>query len=36
LWNYRQSVGLIQRLMNDRMFALTLSGLDEAMRTLNS
>jgi hypothetical protein len=36
LWSYRQSVGLIQRLMNDRMFALTLPGLDAAMRTLNS
>jgi uncharacterized protein with von Willebrand factor type A (vWA) domain len=29
-------VGLIQRLMKDRMFALTLPGLDAAMRALNS
>ena len=36
LWSYRQSVGLIQRLMNQRMFALTLPGLDAAMRALNS
>ena len=36
LWSYRQSVGLIQRLMNDRMFSLTLPGLDAAMRALNS
>ena len=36
LWSYRQSVGLIQRLMNQRMFALTLPGLDAAMRTLNA
>ena len=36
LWSYRQSVGLIQRLMNDRMFALTLPGLDAAMKALNS
>ena len=36
LWSYRQSVGLIQRLMNDRMFALTLPGLDAAMRALNT
>jgi len=36
LWSYRQSVGLIQRLMKDRMFALTLPGLDAAMRALNS
>ncbi len=36
LWSYRQSVGLMQRLMNQRMFALTLSGLDAAMRALNA
>ena len=36
LWGYRQSVGLIQRLMNQRMFALTLPGLDAAMRTLSA
>jgi len=29
-------VGLIQRLMNQRMFALTLPGLDAAMRTLSA
>ena len=36
LWSYRQSVGIIHRLMNQRMFALTLPGLDAAMRTLNA
>jgi uncharacterized protein with von Willebrand factor type A (vWA) domain len=35
-WDYRQSVAIIQRLMNQRMFALTLPGLDAAMRTLNT
>ena len=35
LWQYRQSIEIIRKLMADRMFALTLDGLDQAMRRLN-
>ena len=34
-WDYTPSIGLMQQLMNDRMFPLTLGGLDNAMRELN-
>jgi uncharacterized protein with von Willebrand factor type A (vWA) domain len=34
LWGYRQSVTLIRQLMNQRMYPLTLPGLDAAMRSL--
>ncbi|HEY0625214.1 MAG TPA: VWA domain-containing protein [Allosphingosinicella sp.] len=34
-WGYSQSILLIRRLMQDRMYPLTLEGLDEAMRTLS-
>ena len=34
-WDYTPSIGLIKQLMNDRMFPLTLQGLDSAMRELN-
>jgi uncharacterized protein with von Willebrand factor type A (vWA) domain len=33
-WGYSQSIALIREVMNDRMFPLTLEGLDDAMRTL--
>jgi uncharacterized protein len=33
-WGYSQSIRILQDLMNDRMYPLTLSGLDDAMRTL--
>ncbi|EGI76861.1 vWA domain-containing protein [Hylemonella gracilis] len=33
-WQYRQSISLIQQLMNQRMYPLTLRGLEEAMRLL--
>ena len=33
-WGYTQSVKLIKQLMNDRMYPLSLSGLDDAMREL--
>ncbi len=33
-WGYSQSTRLIRELMQDRMFPLTLAGLDEAMREL--
>jgi uncharacterized protein with von Willebrand factor type A (vWA) domain len=35
LWQYRQSIDIIRHHMADRMFALTLDGLDRAMRQLN-
>lgn len=34
-WSYSQSNRLIRELMNDRMYPLTLDGLDEAMRELS-
>jgi len=34
-WGYTQSIRVMQRVMNDRMYPLTLAGLDEAMRTLS-
>ncbi|MCA1749538.1 MAG: VWA domain-containing protein [Sphingomonadales bacterium] len=33
-WGYSQSTKVIRELMNDRMYPLTLDGLDEAMREL--
>jgi uncharacterized protein with von Willebrand factor type A (vWA) domain len=33
-WGYSQSVKMIRELMNDRMYPLTLDGLDDAMREL--
>ena len=33
-WGYSQSITVIRDLMNDRMFPLTLDGLDDAMRAL--
>jgi len=34
-WRYTQSIAMIDRLMGGRMFPLTLSGLELAMRSLN-
>jgi hypothetical protein len=34
-WEYTPSIGLISQIMNDRMYPLTLQGLDNAMRELN-
>lgn len=34
-WGYSQSTTIIRQLMSDRIFPLTLAGLDEAMRTLS-
>lgn len=34
-WDYDQSNGLIRQLMNDRMYPLTLGGLDAATRELS-
>ncbi|EYC52604.1 von Willebrand factor A [Hylemonella gracilis str. Niagara R] len=33
-WQYRQSISIVQQLMNQRMYPLTLRGLEEAMRLL--
>jgi uncharacterized protein with von Willebrand factor type A (vWA) domain len=33
-WGYTQSIRLIRELMTDRMYPLTLAGLDAAMREL--
>ena len=34
VWAYRQSISIMQQLMNQRMFPLTLRGLEDAMRLL--
>ncbi|HEY2444936.1 MAG TPA: VWA domain-containing protein [Rhizomicrobium sp.] len=34
-WDYTPSVALIRQLLSDRMYPLTLAGLDNAMRELN-
>ncbi|QUD87812.1 vWA domain-containing protein [Phenylobacterium montanum] len=33
-WDYTPSIGVIRQIMNDRMYPLTLEGLDKAMREL--
>ena len=33
-WGYYESIGMVRNLMEDRMFPLTLDGLDRAMRRL--
>jgi uncharacterized protein with von Willebrand factor type A (vWA) domain len=33
-WEYTHSIGLVRRLFGNRMFALTLEGIDQAMREL--
>jgi len=35
VWQYRQSISIIQQLMGNRMVPLTLKGLEEGMKTLN-
>jgi len=35
LWDYRHSIELIRTIFNNRMFPLTLAGLESAMRELN-
>ena len=35
VWQYRQSIAIIQQLMSQRMFPLTLKGLEDAMRMLS-
>ncbi len=35
VWEYRQSIAIIQQIVSNRMYPLTLKGLEEAMRTLS-
>ncbi len=35
LWQYRQSIAVIKQLMNNRMFPLTIEGLERGMRLLS-
>ena len=35
VWQYRQSISVIQQLMGQRMYPLTLKGLEDAMRMLS-
>ena len=35
LWQYRQSIAIIRQLMNDRMYPITIDGLERAMRALS-
>ncbi|MEY4908080.1 MAG: hypothetical protein RL260_1798, partial [Pseudomonadota bacterium] len=35
VWEYRQSIAMVQQLMSQRMFPLSLAGLEQAMRLLS-
>ncbi len=35
VWEYRQSIAMIQQIVSNRMYPLTLKGLEEAMRMLS-
>ncbi len=35
VWQYRQSISVMQQLVNQRMYPLTIKGLEEAMRLLS-
>ncbi len=35
LWQYRQSITVIRQIMQNRMFPITIEGLERAMRTLS-
>lgn len=34
-WQYRQSISIIQDIMHNRMYSVTVSGLEQAMRSLS-
>ncbi len=34
-WQYRQSIALVRELMHERMFGMTMDGLEQAMRLLS-
>ena len=35
VWQYRQSISIIQQLMSDRMYPLSLKGLEDTIRLLS-
>jgi uncharacterized protein with von Willebrand factor type A (vWA) domain len=35
VWQYRQSISIVQQLMSQRMFPMTLKGLEDTMRLLS-
>ncbi|KRC23422.1 hypothetical protein ASE31_02065 [Acidovorax sp. Root217] len=35
VWQYRQSISIVQQLIGNRMFPLSLKGLEETMRLLS-
>jgi uncharacterized protein with von Willebrand factor type A (vWA) domain len=35
VWQYRQSISIIQQLVSNRMYPMTLKGLEDAMRMLS-
>ena len=35
VWNYHESIAITRQLMGDRMFPLTIDGLDRGMRLLS-
>jgi uncharacterized protein with von Willebrand factor type A (vWA) domain len=35
VWQYRQSISVIAQIMQQRMYPLTLRGLEDAMRHLS-
>ena len=35
LWQYRQSIAIVRQLMNERMFPVTIEGLERGMRMLS-
>ncbi len=35
LWQYRQSIAIIRQIMNNRMYPITMEGLDRAMQLLS-
>ena len=35
VWPYRHSISIIQQLLHNQMYPLTLRGLEEAMRALS-
>jgi uncharacterized protein with von Willebrand factor type A (vWA) domain len=35
LWQYRQSIAVIKQIMNNRMFPVTIEGLERGMRLLS-
>ena len=35
VWQYRQSIGIMQQILSQRMYPLTVKGLEEAMRLLS-